>query len=378
MKAGKVEAARPVRWYRPIWWANLLAVAALLLSYLSARVDPAVCWPLALFGMGYPYILAANLIGIAWWLVFRRKRIWPSLITILMGWGHLGEYVQFLGDTKAPQDIHKPFTIMSWNVRLFDLYNWTHNQQTRDGMMDLIRGEDPDILCMQEFLDVDSGNPLDVKTPLLNNYRYVACADAYTAHSHGYHMGIAIFSVWPILGQGTIHFPDELNNLAIWADVKAGQDTFRVYTAHLASLRFGDQDYAFMRTIDQGGGGDSLATAGPRIMARLKDAFIRRSREVAAITGDMRACPWPVVYCGDLNDTPMSFSYRELRRAGLEDAFVESGQGFGHTYIGEFPSFRIDHILHGPMLEAWDFRTLPDELSDHRAIICQLGLRGKR
>ena len=121
MKATTIETNGPARWYRPIWWVNGLVVVALLLAYLSARVSPATCWPLALFGMGYPYILAANLLCMAWWLVFRRKRIWLSLIVILLGWSYLGEYVQFVGDRKAPQDVRTPFTIMSWNVRLFDL-----------------------------------------------------------------------------------------------------------------------------------------------------------------------------------------------------------------------------------------------------------------
>lgn len=374
---GKGKRKRPSRWHLPIWWANGAAVLALLLSYLSTRVDPAGFWPLALFGMVYPFLLLANLLCIGWWLVFRRKRIWPSLIVILIGWGHLGEYVQLSGASKPAKEVRTPFTLMSWNVRLFDLYNWTHNQQTRDEMMELIRVEDPDILCMQEFLNVAPGNPLMVKDTLLTSYRFTACADAYTVRARGdLDIGIAIFSTWPIVAQGTIQFPDDLNNLSLWADIAVGQDTIRVYTAHLASLRFGDKDYDFIRTIEQGGGSDSLATAGSRILGRMKDAFIRRSGEVSKILSHMEKSPWPVVYCGDLNDTPMSYSYHQLVRSGLSDAFMEGGQGFGHTYIGAFPSFRIDHVLHGSRFRSWNFRTLPDELSDHRAITCSLGLTG--
>ncbi|MCB0757173.1 MAG: endonuclease/exonuclease/phosphatase family protein [Flavobacteriales bacterium] len=374
---GTKRAKRVSPWHRPIWWANGLAVLALLLSYLSARIDPAVFWPLAFFGVAYPFLLLANLLCIAWWLIFRHKRIWPSLIVILIGWGHVGDYVQLFGSSKPPANVRSSFTLMSWNVRLFDLYNWTHNQQTRDEMMELIRVEDPDILCMQEFLNVGPGNPLMVKDSLLTSYRYTACADAYTVHTRGdQYMGIAIFSTWPILEQGTLHFPDELNNLCLWADIAVDTDTIRVYTAHLASLRFGDTDYEFIRHFELGTGRDSITTAGSRIMGRMKDAFIRRSGEVSKIAAHMAQSPWPVVYCGDLNDTPMSYSYHELVRAGLRDAFVESGQGFGHTYIGDVPSFRIDHVLHGPEFRSWGFRTLPDELSDHRAIICSLGLTG--
>lgn len=366
---------RPSRWHTPIWWANGLAVIALLLSYLSAHVNPATFWPLALFGIAYPYILAANLLCIAWWLLFRRKRIWPSLIAILLGWTHVGEYVQLFGDRERPKDAAVPFKVMSYNVRLFDLYNWTHNKQTHDEIMDLLRVEDPDILCIQEFLDAD-GETQDSRAQLLGDFRFTHCADAYTAHTkYGQHFGIAIFSTRPIIAQGTIHFPDDLNNLCLWADVVIGDDTARVYSAHLASLRFGDQDYRFIRTIEEGGGRDSLGSAGPRIVARLKNAFIRRAAEVAQITAHMARSPHPVLYCGDLNDTPMSFSYHELRAAGLQDAFVESGRGFGHTYIGAFPSFRIDHILHAPGIRSWDMRTLPDELSDHRPITAWMAFK---
>ncbi len=382
MSAEKNEESgkrRPSRWHRPIWWLNLLAVMALLLSYLSIRVSPVTFWPLAFFGIAYPFILLANLLCIVWWLLFRRKRIWPSLIAIVLGWGHVGEYIQFAGDRNEPADVAKKFKVMSYNVRLFDLYNWTHAENTRDEILDLFRVEDPDILCLQEFLNVDKGNPMITRDTILKDFRFVACADGYTAHTkRGHHFGIATFSTYPIIAHGALQFPDDLNNLCLWSDIVIGADTVRVYNAHLASIRFGDQDYHFMKEVQEGNGGDSLGTAGQRIVGRLKNAFIRRATETEQIIVHMKTSPHPVIWCGDMNDTPMSYSYHQLRELGLHDAFVESGQGIGHTYIGAFPSFRIDHILHSEALHAWDFRTLPDELSDHRPITCWLSLRVSR
>ncbi|HMN06482.1 MAG TPA: endonuclease/exonuclease/phosphatase family protein [Flavobacteriales bacterium] len=366
---------RVSRWHQPLWWLNGLAVAGLLLAYLSTWVRPATFWPLAFFGMAYPYLLAANLLCVGWWLLFRRKRMLPSLLAILLGWGFLGQYVRLFGHHGQPAGVRTPFTLMSWNVRLFNLYNWTHNQQTRDEIMDLIRLEDPDILCLQEFLNVGQGNPLMVKDSLLAHYRYTHCADAYTAHARLEHsMGIALFSTWPILAHDTIQFQGERDNICLWADIAVGLDTIRVYTAHISSIRFGDDDYAFVRNLAHGTVQDSATVAGTRIVNRLKRAFIRRSAQVDRMISHMRQSPWPVVYCGDLNDTPMSYSFHELLRSGLTDAFEESGRGFGGTYIGDAPNFRIDHILHGRRFRSWNFRTLPDELSDHRAIITSMGL----
>jgi endonuclease/exonuclease/phosphatase family metal-dependent hydrolase len=373
--SAKRKGVRPSRWHRPLWWLKGLAVIALLLSYISIRVDPHTWWPLAFFGIAYPYILLANAAFVCWWLVFRKKRMLPSALAILLGFGHVGEYVQLLGDDDAPADKTKAFRVMSWNVRIFDLYNWNHNERSREEMLDLIRVEDPDILCMQEFLNEDRGPQEPVREQLLSDYRFTHKADEYTAHTkHGHHFGIATFSTKPIVARGVIHFPGDLNNLCLWTDIAVGSDTLRVYNAHLASLRFGDEDYRLMNDLEDATK-KQWEEGGKRILRRLKSGFIRRASQMEQIAAHMEKSPHPVIWCGDMNDTPMSYSYHQLEELGLVDAFVESGQGIGHTYIGAFPSFRIDHLMHSQKLRSWGFRTLPDELSDHHPIICSMELR---
>ena len=365
---------RPSRWHRPIWWLNVLAVIAVLLSYMSILMNPAHWWPMAFFGIAYPFLLVANTACLVWWFLFRKKRMLPSAFALLIGFGHVGEYVQVFGSSDAPKETRSPFKVMSWNVRIFDLYNWSHSDRTREEILDVIRVEDADILCMQEFLNEDKGKQPPVRDQLLKDYRFTHMADEYTAHTkHGHHFGIATFSTKPIIKKGAIHFPDDLNNLCLWTDIVIGNDTVRVYNAHLASLRFGDQDYRFMEDVE-GASKTELEQGGKRILRRLKSGFIRRASQMEKITVHMRTSPHPVIWCGDMNDTPMSYSYHRLRELELSDAFVESGQGMGHTYIGAFPSFRIDHIMFGKELRSWDFLTLPEELSDHRPITCWMDL----
>jgi len=71
---------------------------------------------------------------------------------------------------------------------------------------------------------------------------------------------------------------------------------------------------------------------------------------------------------------PMSYGYARLR-THLDDAFSKSGKGLGGTYIGNLPKLRIDHIMIGPELEAWDFHTLPEAYSDHHAITSLIARR---
>ena len=52
----------------------------------------------------------------------------------------------------------------------------------------------------------------------------------------------------------------------------------------------------------------------------------------------------PHVICGDLNDTPFSFTYK-LMTEKHADSFQEVGQGIGSTYAGLLPGLRIDYIF---------------------------------
>ncbi|MCB0790552.1 MAG: endonuclease/exonuclease/phosphatase family protein [Flavobacteriales bacterium] len=353
---------------------NILFSAVLLLCYAAGVVSPRIFWPLALLGMAYPFVLMVHLGLLVWWAIFRPKRMLLSLAVILAGWSHLSDYFRPWGRTAPDQALAGPeFKVMSYNVRLFDLYNWSHNKHTRDGIFDLLALENADILCLQEFYSTDNTVAFNTKDTLLTHFRWTQLHDAYTQHTkRGQHFGIATLTTYPIIDRGNIEFPDDLNNLCIWSDVVIGADTLRVYNAHLASIRFGDEDYRFMEGLDTHTPNDSIRNGGARILKRLHDAFVRRAEETGMIAAHMHSSPHPVIYCGDLNDTPMSYSYDQLTTQ-LTDAFVESGRGVGHTYIGAFPSFRIDHILHGPELTSWGFRTLPDELSDHHPITCWMG-----
>lgn len=358
-----------------MWWLNIAAGIVLLLTYLAPQVSPETAWLPALLAMGFTYQLALHAGFIGWWFFMRRKRMLLSGALLLLGFTHIGDHVQVFGRNDPSEKIHGAgMKVMSYNVRLFDLYNWSKNKETRDSIFSLLHREDPDILCLQEYFYSPDQRFFRTRENLLSDFRFVGVHERFNKKARSdQHFGIATFSSLPIIKKGFIDFPENPENQCIWTDIAAKHDTIRVYNAHLASYHFGDADYKFIKELDTDTHTDSLKQGGERILKRLRRGFRLRADEVRRIAEHMKESPHPVLYCGDMNDVPMSYGYGTLREL-LSDAFVESGSGTGGTYIGDLPSLRIDHILYGEGLDAWGFRTLTEELSDHRAISATIGL----
>lgn len=359
-----------------MWWLNIGAALVLALTYLAPHVSPVRSWVPALLAMTYPYQLLLHCGFLAWWFLTRRKRMLLSGTLLVLGIVHIGDHVQVFGRSKPSVDVKgEGLKVMSYNVRLFDLYAWSKNQRTRDAIFEVLQREDPDILCLQEYFYSSDERFFRTKQSLLAEFRLTAGHERFTnTAKYDQHFGIATFSVRPIVGKGHVDFPENPENVCIWTDIALEEDTIRVYNAHLASYHFGDADYKFIKALDTDTHTDSIKQGSGRILKLLRRGFRLRAEEVRLIADHMRTSPHPVVYCGDMNDVPMSYGYARLREL-LDDAFVESGRGTGGTYIGDLPSLRIDHILYGHGLEAWDFNTLSEELSDHRAITARIGIR---
>ncbi len=317
---------------------NWVAIVVLLLSYVSPYVNPKHFWPISFLGLGFMPIVAVNLLFVLYWAITFKYEWLFSFVAILLGW----KCLMLIFQVNDVNDIkNKPsIKMMTYNVKVFDLYNWKHNKESRDKIFKLIQSESPDIICFQEFFY--GGDFID--TTGLKKIFSLPFANIVTTSSNSNginNWGLATYSRFPIVNEGRIKFGKRNNNTCIYTDLKIGKDTVRVYNVHLQSIHLAKQDYEFVEALSSEEEAENEVFGSKRILRRLKTGFIKRSRQVDSLAAHMQRCKYKIILAGDFNDTPISYAYQILSE-NLNDEFIESGNGFGASYNGAFPLQRID------------------------------------
>jgi endonuclease/exonuclease/phosphatase family metal-dependent hydrolase len=355
--------------------ANSFLAILLILSAYSSHIDPIDQTFPAFLGLSYPFILLFNLLFIVAWFLLKKQYMFISAIAILLSFPALSNFFQFnLPKSKSAESIK----VMSYNVRLFDLYNWSENIDSRNKIFDQLGGQNADIYCFQEFYFTEEKGKFETRDTLITFLNAKNYREAYTHKMRGgQYFGIATFTRFPVVNSGDIVFENDDNNICLYTDVLINEDTVRIYNLHIASIRFSYDDYDFVENIDTKSESKELEIGARHIYHRLSSAFVKRSVQSKVIINHVNKSPYPVILCGDFNDSPNSYCYEQFSGI-LEDSFKEAGRGIGNTYIGAFPSFRIDYIFHTKQFEATNYITLPEEFSDHHAIVSEIKWKGEQ
>lgn len=347
--------------YRILLTANILFASALLFSYLAVHVSPEKFALPALFGLAYPYLLICNLIFAVTWAVLLKPEAFISVVVIAIGITHLSNYIRIGKPSGTKKDT---FRVLSYNVRMFNYYE-NGNDVSEKKILAFLKEQRPDIICLQEFYI--NGSPAEK-----DQFFRTALGGKYQSHmkvigsGKNHYYGIVTYSKFPIVGKGQIIHPGS-SSLSIYTDVVIENDTFRIFNNHLQSFRLRKMEKSFINEVTDQADSEAI-DAMKSISISLMNGFVKRAQQAGSLKASVNKSPYPVIVAGDFNDTPVSYSYRKIRK-GLSDSFVSSGYGAGFTYRGNYPSNRIDYILYDKKLDSRHFEILKARFSDHYPVI---------
>ena len=84
-----------------------------------------------------------------------------------------------------------------------------------------------------------------------------------------------------------------------------------------------------------------------RMREMMNENGVIRARQADQVMRLVDESPYPLIVCGDFNDTPASYTYRKTK-GDLEDSFLAAGKGYGYTYRYLRKLLRIDYLFYSP------------------------------
>ncbi|MBC7826402.1 MAG: endonuclease/exonuclease/phosphatase family protein [Chitinophagaceae bacterium] len=357
---------------------TIVLVIVYLLTCFIPYLNAGKYWPIAVLGLGFPLMLVLLITFIFIWAIVRSKWAFLPLIALIVSWQQISVFFAFGKPSAENNSRHEnSLRVLNWNVSSWDEANKHKNggQSHRKAMLALIKSQDADILCLQEFFEFETSNFYEPNIPAVKamGYPYYYFVPHYFRYRGAYRMGVAIFSKHPITDTAVV--PYKQNSAAdnlVYADISVGGKIIRLMTTHLQSVRFNPVDYEGINNIANTD--DNALEASKTILSKIIRAYRSRSGQAEQVREEIDKSPHPVIICGDFNDVPNSYTYFTIR-GDLTDAFIAKGAGIGKTLRILGPTLRIDYILADKTLSISRFNKFNVPYSDHYPIMADILLK---
>lgn len=334
-----------------IFILNSLAATALLFSYLLPHIPPKSFPLLSVLSLGVPVLIILNTIFLVYWIFRFKRQVLLSLLVLLLGYNYVLGFVR-VSDAEADEKHSSDFSLMSYNVRMFNAYDWSQRKDIPEKITGFIKEKSPDILCVQEH--------------------YVGAAELSEIYPYEYvklkgknsEFGSAIFSKYPIINQYSLDFPHDGNNNAIYTDILVNEkDTVRIVNVHFQSLNI------------KPGIDDLKKEDSKKLLGRIGYGFSLQQEQAEMLMKELRKSPYRTIIAGDFNNTSFSYIYGLVKQDGrFKDAFLEAGSGFGKSFKLNYFPLRIDFLLIENGMKIKEFEKFEIDYSDHYPILSRIGL----
>ncbi|HNP33701.1 MAG TPA: endonuclease/exonuclease/phosphatase family protein [Flavobacterium sp.] len=344
---------KKLSWFnKVIYGFNIVITVLTFVAYVLPFLAPKAFPLLSVLTLILPLFLILNALFFMYWLLQLKRQVILSGLVLLLGITFINKFYKL--SSRNGEIEEKDFTVMSYNVRLFNLFDWIASDHVGNTILNFINDQNPDILCIQEYSENANVD--------LRIYKY----KAIFMEGKKIRTGQAIFSKYPIFNQGDFKIPTAGNNI-IYADIKKGKDTIRVYNIHLQSIKISPDVNEISEHVDA-----INQSKSEQLFTRIRDAFKKQEQQAEILVKHKNECTYPVIICGDMNNSPFSYVYRSIK-SDLNDCFEEAGNGFGQTYKFKYYPARIDYVFASKKMQVKSFTTFTKfENSDHFPVMTRL------
>ena len=329
-----------------MYWINIVAAILLVVLFVLPYIPPKQFPTLSLLSLAVSPLIIINIFFVVYWLVQLKKRLLLSLLVMIIAHFHFNSFFEFSSENDN-ETYNNTLKALTYNVRLFNAYEDNPKSNASMFISKLIEEHKPELIFVQEYFHE---NEIDFSEYPFNFIHYNDPKGKF---------GHALFSKFPLINTGAFDFENSNNN-ALFADIIVKEDTIRIYNLHLQSLGI-EPSVSSLQNGDK-----------ERLRKRLIRTFKMQQSQTELIVKHKERSPYPVIMCGDFNNTSFSYIYRKLK-SEMIDAFVENGSGIGTTYLFDFYPMRLDYIMTSNDFDIVKFMTHDSSFSDHFPLSATLG-----
>lgn len=336
---------------------TLTILMAVLSIYASQErfFDPQTHVFASLIGLFAIIIIIVNLFLSFYWASKLKAWFFVSIATILLFTPYITTMYQISFNTPPPYN-ERDICIVTYNVSSFN--HADHYVKNFKNISFMIGEKDPDIICFQEIW-FDNVLSLDSISKFLEMPYYSIGKNGLGVKD------LALFSKYPI--EYTEHqVYKNTHNGSMFCDIKFKNKTIRVVNCHLQTTNFNQkkEDVRKLKLVFQP---RIFAKAVQNIYKTISKNSMFRSEQALRVNDIVKASPYPIIVCGDINETPSSFVFDKVK-GDLKDGFKEAGKGFGATYKKLFGIIRVDYIFHSSDFECVNYLIEKAHYSDHNPV----------
>ena len=338
-----------------------VGLVAMALSVLNAYVNPKNFIWTTMFGLAFWPILFYNVAILMVLLSLKSRKAWISVIALMIAIPGFSKSYSRGKSVEADSSIR----VMSYNVHNFGHIDGnTEKEDLASQVMSMVRDEAPDILCCQEF----SGFKKDRTRPqCIQDFADEAGYQYIYYNKKNSYGGNVIFSKYPIEKVSEESDFSNEHTYGVMVSVDAGEKgKFHIANVHMLSYMITDTEIESLITPQERQQYEAL---GKTLLHKLSFAFQCRSEELQEVLKGLSPIEGPIVVCGDFNEPPLSYNYRQMQKAGFVDTFTEVGHGIKPTYAGKLPLLRIDYAWSNDGVQPLSFKRHRWKASDHYPIV---------
>ena len=342
--------------------SSLLLVTAAYVEYLSPEVHSLP----ALLGLAFPLFVLSTLFFFLTLLLIYPRYTLVSLVALLLSFPAMRQYFPINRGNDRLVTNRPGFSILTYNTFHFvDVEGELLNDKIDyNRTLQNIINADADIVAIQEksYLEFKENKRLKFTAEQVEQINKLY---PYQIHkSYG-----PILSKYPVRLLSDTTYTKTAFTSVYEVDIEGRKVT--IINNHLQSIGFTKDDKdLYVELTSHPDSIEGKIGGAKQLTHKLLDAFQQRALQVEAVDSLARSIGGNIILCGDINDTPNSYSYHVLTH-NRRDAYHDLGSGAGFTYMANRMWVRIDYLLYEGDMDARYINVIKKRSSDHYPVYAE-------